>query len=69
MPLAELKASTLRASRQVMSLQDAERDHIVHALRETNWIIGGPSGAAARLGMKRTTLNSKMHKLGIIRPR
>jgi formate hydrogenlyase transcriptional activator len=50
------------------SLADAEREHILRALRETEWILGGPQGAAARLGMKRTTLQSKMKKLGIARP-
>ena len=44
---------------------DALRKHIVEVLRETNGIVAGPRGAAARLGLKRTTLNSKMHKLGI----
>ncbi|MGH7230895.1 MAG: sigma 54-interacting transcriptional regulator, partial [Nitrospiraceae bacterium] len=68
-PITELKSSIAHAPRQATTLSDAERDHILHALRESNWIIGGPSGAAARLGMKRTTLNSKMHKLGIVRPR
>jgi formate hydrogenlyase transcriptional activator len=37
-------------------------------LSETRWVIGGPSGAAARLGMNRTTLNHRMRKLGISRP-
>ena len=50
------------------TLEHAERDHIVRALGETNWVIGGPAGAAARLGMKRTTLQSRMRKLGITRP-
>jgi formate hydrogenlyase transcriptional activator len=50
------------------TLAEAERDYIVAALKQTNWVIGGPSGAAARLGMKRTTLISRMHKLGISRP-
>ena len=49
------------------TLEDAERDHIIRILRETRGIIGGPSGAAARLGLKRTTLNSKMRKLRITR--
>ncbi len=49
------------------TLEDAEREHIVRILRETRGIIGGPNGAAARLGLKRTTLNSKMRKLGITR--
>jgi formate hydrogenlyase transcriptional activator len=51
-----------------VSLADAERDHIVRTLRETDWVLSGPNGAAARLGMKRTTLQSKMKKLGIARP-
>jgi formate hydrogenlyase transcriptional activator len=66
-PLAELKVSSFHSAQHMPTLQDAERNHILRALRESNWIIGGPSGAAARLGMKRTTLNSKMHKLGIVR--
>ena len=49
------------------TLEDAERDHILRILRETRGVIGGPNGAAARLGLKRTTLNSKMRKLGITR--
>ena len=49
------------------TLEDAEREHIIRILRETRGIIGGPNGAAARLGVKRTTLNSKMRKLGITR--
>lgn len=51
------------------TLEQAEREHILKSLRETNWTIGGPTGAAARLGMKRTTLQSKMQKLNISRPR
>ena len=50
------------------SLADAEREHILGVLRQTRWVIGGPNGAAARLAMKRTTLQSKMKKLGISRP-
>jgi formate hydrogenlyase transcriptional activator len=50
------------------TLADAEREHILGTLRETGWVLGGPNGAAARLGMKRTTLQSKMKKLGISRP-
>jgi PAS domain S-box-containing protein len=49
------------------TLQAAERDHILRALCEAKGIIGGPGGAAERLGLKRTTLNSKMKKLGIER--
>jgi formate hydrogenlyase transcriptional activator len=50
------------------TLEHAEREHIERALGETNWVIGGPAGAAARLGMKRTTLQSLMRRLGIARP-
>ncbi len=49
------------------TLADAEREHILHALREANGVIAGPNGAAERLGLKRTTLNAKMRKLGINR--
>jgi transcriptional regulator with GAF, ATPase, and Fis domain len=47
------------------TLSDAERIHIVTTLQETNWVVGGRNGAAARLGLPRTTLISKMRKLGI----
>jgi transcriptional regulator with GAF, ATPase, and Fis domain len=49
------------------SLQAAEREHILRVLRESKGQIGGSHGAAARLGLKRTTLNSKLKKLGIER--
>jgi len=49
------------------SLQDMERDHIIRVLRDAKGKIGGPGGAAERLGMNRTTLNSRMQKLGISR--
>ena len=68
-PLAELKQSQHATSaEQTMSLTAAEAAHIQRVLKETNGIIGGPSGAAARLGMKRTTLHAKIKKLGISRP-
>ena len=69
-PLTELKRST-RLPNQTNSsttLEAVERDHILRVLSETRWVIGGPSGAAARLGMNRTTLNHRMRKLGISRP-
>jgi len=50
-----------------MTLEDAERSHILGALGETGWVVGGAKGAAARLGMKRSTLQWKMKKLGISR--
>jgi len=49
------------------TLQDAEREHIIRALAATNWVVGGPEGAAARLGLPRTSLIGKMQRLGISR--
>ena len=57
-----------RTWRPPVTLADAEREHILDALRETGWVVGGPKGAAARLGMKRSMLYWKMKKLGISRP-
>jgi formate hydrogenlyase transcriptional activator len=48
-------------------LEDTERKQIFAALEETNWVVAGPKGAAARLGMKRSTLQVRMQKLGITR--
>jgi formate hydrogenlyase transcriptional activator len=50
-----------------VTLEDAESSHILQALRETGGVVGGPNGAAARLGMRRTTLISKMRRLGLNR--
>jgi formate hydrogenlyase transcriptional activator len=66
-PLHEFRHAPHLPSDRTTRLEDAEREHIVKMLDETAWIIGGPRGAAARLGMKRTTLNSRMQKLGISR--
>jgi formate hydrogenlyase transcriptional activator len=49
------------------TLKEAEREHIMRALEESNWVVAGRSGAAARLGMARTTLLSKMQARGISR--
>ena len=67
-PLSELKVLSPPSNGSLKTLEDAEREHILKALREAKWTIGGASGAAAKLGMKRTTLQSKMQKLGIMRP-
>ena len=83
-PLSELKPSPLSANGNVSAdlalfspspssvpittLEEAERQHILRALRQTEWRIAGPKGAAAILGMKRTTLQARMRKLGIRRP-
>jgi len=70
-PLAELETKVEEAFESAVAegatLHEAEREHIQRVLRETGGQIGGPDGAAARLGLKRTTLNSKMKKLGIER--
>ncbi len=52
---------------KIETLEEAERHHIKEALERTNWVVGGPKGAAALLGMKRTTLQWKIDKLGIRR--
>ena len=77
-PLAELEppagrrrsdaAGAASATGLVTTLEEAERAHILTALEQAKWIVGGARGAAARLGMKRTTLQWKMRKLGITRP-
>ncbi|HYL62669.1 MAG TPA: sigma 54-interacting transcriptional regulator [Candidatus Methylomirabilis sp.] len=66
-PLAELELTPESASEPSVNLHDAEREHILRVLREAKGMISGPSGAAKRLGLKRTTLNSKLKKLGIKR--
>jgi transcriptional regulator with GAF, ATPase, and Fis domain len=51
-----------------MTLEDSANALIVEALEQADWIVGGPRGAAAKLGLKRTTLLAKMKRLGISRP-
>jgi transcriptional regulator with GAF, ATPase, and Fis domain len=51
-----------------MSWEDSDRALIVETLEQAGWIVGGPRGAAAKLGLKRTTLLAKMRRLGISRP-
>jgi formate hydrogenlyase transcriptional activator len=82
-PLAELKSSSgigdgalgvsslltsVPVATSITTLEEAERQHILRALRQTEWRIAGPKGAAALLAMKRTTLQARMRKLGIRRP-
>jgi formate hydrogenlyase transcriptional activator len=50
------------------TLEDAERVHILATLKRTGWVVSGPRGAAARLGLNRSTLQFRMKKLGIERP-
>jgi formate hydrogenlyase transcriptional activator len=66
LPTVALEDMTLSASST--TLRDSERNLILHALEEAGWVIGGPRGAAAKLGVKRTTLIYKMQGLGISRP-
>jgi len=69
-PLDELTEETVQSSpTRLSSLEEMEREHVLRALRESNWVTGGPKGAAAKLGMKRTTLAYRIRKLGIpVRP-
>jgi formate hydrogenlyase transcriptional activator len=66
-PLESLGRGRARSQPAATTLEETDRQHIAEALRQTNWVIGGPLGAAARLGLPRTTLLSKMKKLGISR--
>jgi formate hydrogenlyase transcriptional activator len=52
----------------ITGLEELERDHILRVLEASNWVVGGHNGAAARLGMKRTSLVYKMRKYRISRP-
>jgi formate hydrogenlyase transcriptional activator len=66
-PLGDLKLSRDPQTRGAnLTLADSERAHILEALREVNWVVGGHRGAAARLGLARTTLLHRMQKLGIV---
>jgi len=66
-PLAELKRAPELDSIGAVTLEEAERDHIRKTLERTRWVVGGANGAAARLGVKRSTLYFRMRKLGISR--
>ena len=66
-PLASLKSAADVESLGAITLEDAERDHIRKTLEQTRWVVAGPNGAAARLGIKRSTLYFRMQKLGISR--
>ena len=69
-PLDDLIPSPIAAPRAdgMPSLTGVARSHILGVLEEANWMIAGPRGAAVRLGIKRTTLQSMMKRLGIERP-
>jgi formate hydrogenlyase transcriptional activator len=65
---ADSSSSLASATSSISTLEDAERQHILRALRQTEWRIAGAKGAAVLLGIKRTTLQARMRKLGIRRP-
>jgi formate hydrogenlyase transcriptional activator len=68
-PLQDLVARAPGSEKsQPQTLEEAERAHILSALKDTKWVISGPQGAAARLGMNRSTVQFRMKKLGIVRP-
>jgi formate hydrogenlyase transcriptional activator len=70
-PLGQLQAPSQPrrqssvAPKDIKTLEDATRDHVLQALEESKWVVGGRHGAAARLGIARTTLLAKMRRLGI----
>jgi formate hydrogenlyase transcriptional activator len=70
-PSADLKPRLAEngSANGFLTLEEVERRHILAVLDQTNWVFSGPYGAAARLGIKRPTLQFRMHKLGISRPR
>jgi formate hydrogenlyase transcriptional activator len=69
-PLNDLQSQpTAAVSRKIGTLEEAERRHILEALDAADWVISGPKGAATTLGMKRSTLQARMEKLGIRRAR
>jgi formate hydrogenlyase transcriptional activator len=67
-PASNIAAPVETLGPSVSTLEEVERQHILRALRQTSWRIAGWKGAAALLGMKRTTLQARMRKLGIRRP-
>ena len=69
-PLQDLDNRTAprRDNGKDKTLEAAERTHILAILKETRWVLGGARGAAARLGMNRSTLQFRLKKLGIVRP-
>jgi formate hydrogenlyase transcriptional activator len=67
-PLAELKHCLGAEAPGAVTLEEAERNHIRKTLETTRWVVAGPSGAAARLGIPRSSLYFRMQKLGISRP-
>src|SRR5262249_24962445 len=67
--LEHLRTQRARPGKEERTLEDFTRSHILQTLKEVNWVIGGPNGAASRLGIPRTTRIAKMRRLGIDSPR
>ena len=65
---ASIRIASQSGRHEARTLEEAEREHILATLKETKWVVSGPRGAAARLGMNRSTLQFRMNKLGIVRP-
>src|SRR5712675_2819385 len=66
-PIGEFRQTTEIDSLQPITLHEVERHHICKTLEQVHWVIGGPSGAALRLGLKRSTLYARVQKLGIFK--
>jgi formate hydrogenlyase transcriptional activator len=66
-PFASLEAVATTEAQEAVRLEEAERNHIRKILEQTRWVVSGPNGAAARLGIKRSTLYFRMQRLGISR--
>jgi formate hydrogenlyase transcriptional activator len=71
LPLRELQNRPLPSTpkKKAQNLEQAERAHILAALQQTKWVIAGPNGAATLLGINRSTLQHRMERLGIVKPR
>ena len=67
-PLQDLQNRAVVTSARPQTMEEAERAHILAALKDTKWVMAGPNGAAARLGMNRSTVLFRMKKLGIVKP-
>jgi formate hydrogenlyase transcriptional activator len=69
-PLEDLQSpvAPVQANGKRETLEEIEREHILSVVKATKWVLAGPRGAAARLGMNRSTLQFRMKKLGIVRP-
>jgi transcriptional regulator with GAF, ATPase, and Fis domain len=65
---AIILSSNAQSSPSSITLEDSDRTLILETLEQAGWVVGGPYGAAAKLGLKRTTLLAKMRRLGISRP-